>query len=186
MKNSKMWNKSKNKHLKMNINNNNIYANTIYGNNIEEDAVIPLCVLEINERSNSLQDDGDQVASTSQTIFYDPEPGSTNDLTIGSLVEVMNDVSEQPLYGVIRWMGVEAGSNFILTGVELEEEQSHLPLILTDGTHKGQRFFDCANNKALFVPLNQCHKDSRFQDGITTPIHNVTEKMFGKVVFLTI
>ncbi|CAG9825331.1 unnamed protein product [Phaedon cochleariae] len=96
--------------------------------------------------------------------YQDPQPGTTNDLVIGSLVEVMNDVSEIPLYGVIRWMGIETGTNFVLVGVELEEEQSHLPLILTDGRHKGDRLFQCADNRAVFVALEQCRRDSRFQE----------------------
>lgn len=171
--------RNKNKNLKLKMNNNineNHYTNEIYvNNNIVEDAIIPLCVLEINDRIENNQED--------QSIqFYDPEPGTTNDFTVGSLVEVMNDVSEDPLYGVIRWMGVESGTNFVLAGIELEEEQSHLPLIVNDGVYKGHRFFDCANNKALFVPLTQCHKDSRFQDGTPTPVLNATEKMFGNVI----
>ncbi|XP_022918695.1 ubiquitin carboxyl-terminal hydrolase CYLD isoform X2 [Onthophagus taurus] len=115
-------------------------------------------------------------------VYYDPEPGTTNDLSVGSLVEVTNDVSEEPLYGVIRWMGVEGKSKYVLVGVELEEEQSHLPLTLTDGVHNGLRFFQCGNNRALFVPLSQCQKDSRFSDGATPSlVHSVREeKTFGK------
>lgn len=178
--------RNKNKNLKLQIksDDNNIYANTIYANNnnnsnnnIDHDAIIPLCVLEINERIDNIEEEPKQ-----KTEFYEPEPGTTNDLTIGSLVEVMNDVSDEPLYGVIRWMGIESGTNFVLAGVELEEEQSYLPLTLTDGSYKGYRFFDCTSNRAVFVPLYQCHKDSRFQDGTPTPVHNATEKMFGKVI----
>lgn len=172
--------RNKNKNLKLHIKNDNIYANTIYANNnVEDDVVLPLCILEINEKSDNYEN-----GPSEKIEFYEPEPGRTNDFTIGSLVEVMNDVSEEPLYGVIRWMGVESGTNFILAGVELEDEQTaHLPLTLTDGTYKGYKFFDCASEKAVFVPLNQCHKDSRFQDGTPTPVHNVTEKIFGKVLF---
>lgn len=146
-----------------------IYANTSY----DEDDIynnLPLSVLEINEKS-------EQLARTStfyvndKPKYQEPQPGTTNDLVIGSLVEVSNDI-HVPLYGVIRWMGVENGANFILVGVELEEEQSHLPLTLTDGTHNGERLFKCAENRALFVPLDQCHKDSRFQDKTPTPVHN--------------
>lgn len=148
-------------------------------NNVEDDVLIPLCVLEINERGEDVIPQ-DQLGQKS--IFFDPEPGTTNDLTKGSLVEVMNDVSDEPLYGVIRWMGVESGTSLVIAGVELEDDQIHLPLTLTDGVYKGCKFFDCATNKALFVPLSHCHKDSRFQDGTPTPVHNVTEKMFGKVI----
>lgn len=159
------------------------YDNHIYSNS-EEDILnnIPLFVLELSEKNDQLKT---QVATTSQpplkTVYYDPEPGTTNDFTVGSLVEVSNDISDDPLYGVIRWMGIEPQSKFVLVGIELEEEQSHLPLTLTDGTHNGERFFKCGSNRALFVPLNQCHKDSRFQDGTPTPVHQASEQVFFKV-----
>ncbi|KAJ8920977.1 hypothetical protein NQ315_015772 [Exocentrus adspersus] len=134
------------------------------------------------ENSKKINEKSEQLAKTSTSTFYvndkpkyhDPQPGTTNDLVVGSLVEVLNDVSRYPLYGVVRWMGVDNETNFILVGVELEEEQSQLPLTLTDGTHNGERFFSCASNRALFVPLEQCHKDSRFQDGAPTPVHQAT------------
>lgn len=161
------------------------YEEHIYSNNNADDDIlnnIPLFVLELSERNEALVQ---AKASTSQpplkAVFYEPEPGTTNDFTVGSLVEVSNDVSDDPLYGVIRWMGTEAQSKFVLVGIELEEEQSHLPLTLTDGTHNGERFFKCASNRALFVPLKQCHMDSRFQDGTPTPVLQAAEKSFVKV-----
>lgn len=145
-----------------------VYANTNKFVDDEDDIInIPLSVLEINEKS-------EQLARTSTFYlpkYHDPQPGTTNDFVIGSLVEVMNDISDKPLYGVVKWMGVENDTNFILVGIELEEEQSHLPLTLTDGTHNGERFFKCAEKRALFVPLEQCHKDSRFQDVTPTLVH---------------
>lgn len=154
------------------------YDNHIYSNGGEDDilANIPIFVLELNERSESKPS-----TSHSKAVYHDPDPGTTSEFTIGSLVEVSNDVSEEPLYGVIRWMGVEEQARFVLVGVELEEEQSHLPLTLTDGTHNGERFFRCAENRALFVPLGQCRRDSRFQDGAPAPVHQVSEKVFDKV-----
>lgn len=109
--------------------------------------------------------------------YTDPLPGSTNDLVVGSVVEVDTDVTEEPLYGVIQWMGFDTEAKFTLVGIELEEEATHLPLTLTDGTHNNERLFSCANGKAFFVPLERCHKDSRFQDGTPTPVHQaaVTE-----------
>ncbi|CAG9769168.1 unnamed protein product [Ceutorhynchus assimilis] len=105
--------------------------------------------------------------------YKDPAPGTTNDLVVGSLVEVETDVTEQPLYGVIRWIGFNTETNFILVGIELEEEvPADLPLTLTDGTHNGERFFKCFTDRAFFVPLDRCRKDPRFQDGVpTTPVH---------------
>ncbi|XP_057672894.1 ubiquitin carboxyl-terminal hydrolase CYLD isoform X1 [Diorhabda carinulata] len=106
--------------------------------------------------------------------FEDPIHGTTNDLVIGSLVEVLNGVSDEPIYGVVRWMGVENGTNFVLVGVELEEEQTHLPLTLSDGVYKGDRYFKCAENRAIFVSLSQCRKDSRFQDGVPQKEHEAS------------
>lgn len=178
--------KAKGKKLTLNIHphkQTSIVDEPIYGNIQENDVFkIPIFVLELSEQEEKRHN----VPSTSHAInniplYYDPEPGTTNDLTIGSLVEVNNDVSNEPLYGVIRWMGVEGKSKFVMVGVELEEEQSHLPLILTDGVYNGHRFFTCANNRALFIPLGQCQRDSRFADGVPTLLHSITEKTFGMV-----
>lgn len=179
--------KAKAKNLKLKIHNKkqkNIIDEPIYGNVQANDVFkIPLFVLELSEHEEKRHN----IPSTSHSannipIYYDPEPGTTNDLTIGSLVEVNNDVSEEPMYGVIRWMGVEGKSKFVMVGVELEEEQSHLPLTLTDGEYNGNRFFTCGSNRALFVPLGQCQRDSRFTDGVPTPLHSITEtKTFGMV-----
>lgn len=163
----------------LNNNNNNssdVFHNAIYANfNGIDDADlinIPLSVLEINEKNEQLAQQQQHhqrstfyVVNNEKPKYHDPEPGTTNDITIGSLVEVMNDINDDPFYGVVRWMGARADSNFIQVGVELEDELLHLPLNLTDGTWNGERYFKCADGRALFVPLEQCHKDSRFQDG---------------------
>nr|XP_023013021.1 ubiquitin carboxyl-terminal hydrolase CYLD isoform X2 [Leptinotarsa decemlineata] len=130
--------------------------------------VKPEVVKKINEK-NEQAARASTFYVTEKPKYHDPQPGTTNDLVIGSLVEVLNDISETPMYGVIRWMGIEGGTNFVLVGVELEEEHNNLPLTLTDGTHNGVRLFRCLENRAVFVPLEQCHKDSRFQDGVPTP-----------------
>lgn len=176
--------KAKGKNLKLKISGKrqNIITEPIYGNIQDDLFKIPLFVLELSDQEEKKYN----VPSTSHCVnniplYYDPEPGTTNDLTIGSLVEVNNDISEEPLYGVIRWMGVEGKSKFVMVGVELEEEKSHLPLTLTDGVYNNQRFFTCSSNRALFVPLEQCQRDSRFADGIPPSLHSITEKTFGMV-----
>ncbi|KAB0798491.1 hypothetical protein PPYR_09484 [Photinus pyralis] len=122
----------------------------------------------------------DVKASPTVPIHYNsPTPGTTNDLTVGSLVEIINTLSPDPLYGVIRWLGIEPNSSEVLVGVELEEEQIHLPLKLADGTHNGQRLFECAENRSIFVPLNQCHKDPRFAERTQVQTQHVPEKVFG-------
>ena len=45
-------------------------------------------------------------------------------------------------------------------GLEMDEEDSSY----TDGTFRTDRFFSCAPNRALFIPLSRCKLDSRFQD----------------------
>ncbi|KAL3282859.1 hypothetical protein HHI36_006019 [Cryptolaemus montrouzieri] len=133
---------------------------------------------KINEKSEALAK-----ACTSKNCdkprYVEPQKGTTHDLSIGSLVEISNDVTDTPLYGVIRWMGIENGTNFILVGVELEEDlPENLPLMLTDGSHNGEKLFKCLEKRALFVPIQQCHKDSRFMDGLPTPVHQPSEKLF--------
>ena len=42
----------------------------------------------------------------------------------------------------------------------MEEEDS----TFTDGTFQSERFFTCASNRALFLPLNRCKPYSPYQD----------------------
>ncbi|UYV63455.1 CYLD [Cordylochernes scorpioides] len=82
------------------------------------------------------------------------------ELEVGSVVEV--SINQSPCYGVIRWIGDPNGDSrkMLLAGVELEEEHPGC----TDGTLNGKRYFTCPPHKAYFVRLNQCRKDSRFQE----------------------
>lgn len=65
----------------------------------------------------------------------------------------------------------------VYAGIELEEEQQGL----TDGTYSGERYFSCPAGRALFVPLNLCRKDSRFQDvGSTSQPESIIAD-FGQV-----
>ncbi|XP_018326905.1 ubiquitin carboxyl-terminal hydrolase CYLD [Agrilus planipennis] len=158
--------------------NKPVYQDDIYNQ-------IPLTVLELNRSKEPTQHErlGDMPSTSNRKdppiLYYPPDPGTTKDLSIGSLVEIANVVAKEPLYGVIRWMGVDVITKQVLVGVELEEEQTHLPLNLTDGTHNGKRYFKCAENKGMFVWLEQCQKDSRFLDGTPTPSYN-SDKVFGK------
>ncbi|XP_075212974.1 ubiquitin carboxyl-terminal hydrolase CYLD [Lycorma delicatula] len=95
-------------------------------------------------------------------------------LGVGSVVEV--PIKGEPHYGVIRWIGVVVGDKQLreVAGIEMEEEH----VGLTDGTFHGRRYFQCNPQRALFVSLNQCKKDSRFQE----PQPNLVEvktKEFG-------
>lgn len=46
--------------------------------------------------------------------------------------------------------------------VILFQEEEHCGY--TDGTFNGRRYFQCNARKAMFVSLNMCQKDGRFQD----------------------
>lgn len=134
--------------------------------------LIPVVVLEHWTSDSPIKNISDD---ENTSTFYDT-PASNSNLTVGTLVEVSTDISD-PLYGVIRWVGTDG-----LAGVELEEDHEHLPLELTDGMHKGQRYFTCSAGRALFVPLSQCQKDGRFQDDPRPSLpESSLSQTFGKV-----
>lgn len=112
-----------------------------------------------------------------------PEQNNLNDdlFEIGSVVEV--EISSTFYHGVIRWLGFlkldpgykidlirKSNKHFknVVAGIELEEEIDGL----TDGTLNGRRYFICPKNKAYFVQLHECSKDSRFTN--STSRKNVT------------
>ena len=80
-----------------------------------------------------------------------------HDFEIGSAVEVNVDGISR--YGVIRWIG-QLGDNDdgLMAGIEMDEEMNGL----SDGTHDGKRYFECAPRRGHFVELSHCLKDSRF------------------------
>ncbi|XP_012826702.1 ubiquitin carboxyl-terminal hydrolase CYLD isoform X2 [Xenopus tropicalis] len=77
------------------------------------------------------------------------------ELELNSMVEV----DEPPIYGVIRWIGQIPDSSEPIAGLEMELE---MPSAGTDGIYRGNRYFNCGPNKALFVKLRNCRPDSRF------------------------
>ncbi|KAL4630627.1 ubiquitin carboxyl-terminal hydrolase CYLD-like [Arapaima gigas] len=82
----------------------------------------------------------------------------TEPLEVGSVVEVATE-GGVPMYGVMRWMGVPKGKRGNWAGIELDYEV----VGCTDGTFGSQRYFTCGGNRAVFVPLDSCRPDSRFQ-----------------------
>uniref|UniRef100_A0A8C5M627 Ubiquitin carboxyl-terminal hydrolase CYLD n=1 Tax=Leptobrachium leishanense TaxID=445787 RepID=A0A8C5M627_9ANUR len=76
-------------------------------------------------------------------------------LELNSMVEV----DDPPIFGVIRWIGQMSDSSELIAGLEMEEEMSSG---CTDGIYRGNRYFYCGPNKALFVKLKTCKPDSRF------------------------
>jgi len=75
--------------------------------------------------------------------------------------------SQQPRYGVIRWVGEITGVMGTIAGIELEEPMEGC----TDGTSQmtGQKFFDCPDGRGLYFPLAHLRPDERFTDPGTTP-----------------
>ncbi|XP_077460078.1 ubiquitin carboxyl-terminal hydrolase CYLD [Stigmatopora argus] len=87
----------------------------------------------------------------------DPSPNLNAPFEVGSMVEVMSNTGVL-VHGVVRWLGVPAGKTSEWAGVELDFDVNGC----SDGTHGGRRLFDCKKNRALFIPVNKCSRDSRF------------------------
>ncbi|CAH1991531.1 unnamed protein product [Acanthoscelides obtectus] len=113
----------KKKHPPSKPSHRDVYANMNVASDSDTDSSpnIPLFILELNEKVDQQQKPTSKFYVHETPKYLEPQPGTTKELAIGSLVEISNDV-----------------------GVELEEEQSHLPLMLTDGVHNGERYFKCS------------------------------------------
>ncbi|XP_063357182.1 ubiquitin carboxyl-terminal hydrolase CYLD [Pelmatolapia mariae] len=77
-------------------------------------------------------------------------------LSLNSMVEVTLGLGNT--YGIVRWIGKLPDRSETMVGLELEDDKG-----VSDGTFKGQRYFDCPMKRALFVKLSSCRPDSRFQ-----------------------
>jgi hypothetical protein len=66
--------------------------------------------------------------------------------------------------------------------VILFQEEEHIGC--TDGTFNGRRYFQCSPRKAMFVSLNMCQKDGRFQD--VHPALNDTKIKSNWKIFYTL
>ncbi|XP_046999361.1 uncharacterized protein LOC124615480 isoform X2 [Schistocerca americana] len=113
------------------------------------------------------------------TAFLDDSEQSVvpTDLEVGSVVEVR--VKLKPHYGVIRWIGTvaEDKKRRKIAGIEMEEDH----VGYSDGSFNGRRYFQCRPGKAMFVPLNSCQKDGRFQE----PHVSVDSRIKNPEEFLT-
>ncbi|XP_069740332.1 ubiquitin carboxyl-terminal hydrolase CYLD [Narcine bancroftii] len=85
------------------------------------------------------------------------ERSEYRDLEVGSMVEVRLP-SNAVVYGVIRWIGTPEGNRHRFAGIELDYELKHG----SDGTFEKNRYFECEQNKALFIQLSKCKPDARF------------------------
>ncbi|KAK9510440.1 hypothetical protein O3M35_005228 [Rhynocoris fuscipes] len=117
----------------------------------------------IFKTSSLISDDveGSSESEGNSYIYDTPESGSGEDsFVVGSLVEVT--VNDEPMYGVIRWIGSIPGlkKSEKVAGIEMEEERPDLG----DGRLNGERYFRCNPSRSIFVRLNECRHDSRFQE----------------------
>ncbi|KAJ8377017.1 hypothetical protein SKAU_G00075970 [Synaphobranchus kaupii] len=78
-------------------------------------------------------------------------------LSLNSVVEV-ELTTNKTVFGTVRWIGKLEGIEGPRIGLELEE-----PTGFNDGTFSGQRLFQCAPYRGIFVKLDSCRPDSRFQ-----------------------
>ncbi|XP_010764854.1 ubiquitin carboxyl-terminal hydrolase CYLD [Notothenia coriiceps] len=102
----------------------------------------------------------------SMVVDSPPEEPDTEDLytdlSVNSVVEVT--LGDRNSYGIIRWIGTPLGRQEIMAGLELEEDKG-----VSDGTIFNERFFSCPKKRALFVKLQSCRPDSRFQSASADP-----------------
>ncbi|KAM6454652.1 ubiquitin carboxyl-terminal hydrolase CYLD-like isoform 1-T1 [Liasis olivaceus] len=81
----------------------------------------------------------------------------TRSLDVNSVVQINLDKGNA-VTGTIRWIGCLPKTQQKMAGVELDEEKG-----LSDGEWQGVRYFTCPPKRALFVRLESCQPDSRFQ-----------------------
>ncbi|XP_078092931.1 ubiquitin carboxyl-terminal hydrolase CYLD [Mustelus asterias] len=88
-------------------------------------------------------------------------------LEVESMVEVKLH-NNAVVYGVIRWIGTPGGHDSRWAGIELDYELNDA----NDGTFEKNRYFNCEQNKAVFIPLRNCKPDARFCSNAPKEIPN--------------
>ncbi|XP_034615488.1 ubiquitin carboxyl-terminal hydrolase CYLD-like [Trachemys scripta elegans] len=78
-------------------------------------------------------------------------------LDVNSMVQITLDKGNL-VSGIIRWLGYLPRIEPKMAGVELDEEKG-----VTDGEWLGTRYFHCPSKRGLFVKLQSCQPDMRFQ-----------------------
>ncbi|KAL7985685.1 hypothetical protein Chor_010624 [Crotalus horridus] len=82
----------------------------------------------------------------------------TCSLDVNSVVQINLDKG-RAVTGTIRWIGCLPNAQQRMAGIELDEENNSL----SNGEWQGVRYFTCPPHRALFVRLESCQPDSRFQ-----------------------
>ncbi|XP_063031301.1 ubiquitin carboxyl-terminal hydrolase CYLD-like isoform X2 [Melospiza melodia melodia] len=83
--------------------------------------------------------------------------GGNSPLEVNSMVQITLDKGNQ-VSGIIRWLGYLPQIKEKMAGVELDEDKG-----VTAGEWLGRSYFHCAPKRGLFVRLNSCQPDVRFQ-----------------------
>uniref|UniRef100_A0A8B9QLY4 Ubiquitin carboxyl-terminal hydrolase CYLD n=1 Tax=Anas platyrhynchos TaxID=8839 RepID=A0A8B9QLY4_ANAPL len=78
-------------------------------------------------------------------------------LEVNSMVQITLDKGNQ-VFGIIRWLGYLPQIKHKMAGVELDEDKG-----VTAGEWLGKYYFHCAPKRGLFVKLQSCQPDVRFQ-----------------------
>ncbi|KAM9200846.1 ubiquitin carboxyl-terminal hydrolase CYLD-like isoform 1-T1 [Mergus octosetaceus] len=78
-------------------------------------------------------------------------------LEVNSMVQITLDKGNQ-VFGIIRWLGHLPQIKHKMAGVELDEDKG-----VTAGEWLGKYYFHCAPKRGLFVKLQSCQPDVRFQ-----------------------
>ncbi|XP_030075726.1 ubiquitin carboxyl-terminal hydrolase CYLD [Microcaecilia unicolor] len=83
-------------------------------------------------------------------------------LGVNSMVQIFLNKGS-PVSGIIRWIGTLPTSNSLMAGVELDEDKG-----VTDGSLFGKQYFSCPPQRGIFVKLQCCQPDVRFQSEAST------------------
>ncbi|XP_062426690.1 ubiquitin carboxyl-terminal hydrolase CYLD-like isoform X1 [Rhea pennata] len=86
----------------------------------------------------------------------DCESGNSS-LEVNSMVQITLDKGNR-VSGIIRWLGYLPQIKHKMAGVELDEDKG-----VTAGEWLGKYYFHCAPKRGLFVKLQSCQPDVRFQ-----------------------
>ncbi|XP_042321038.1 ubiquitin carboxyl-terminal hydrolase CYLD-like [Sceloporus undulatus] len=83
-------------------------------------------------------------------------------LGVNSMVQI-NLEKGNSVTGTIRWIGCLPKMQHKMAGIELDEEKG-----VSDGEFEGVRYFLCPPKRGLFVKLESCQPDMRFQSKTQT------------------
>ncbi|OXB60938.1 hypothetical protein ASZ78_001516 [Callipepla squamata] len=83
--------------------------------------------------------------------------GVNPSLEVNSMVQITLDKGNQ-VSGIIRWLGYLPHTKHKMAGVELDEDKG-----VTAGEWLGKYYFHCAPKRGIFVKLQSCQPDVRFQ-----------------------